>query len=468
MRYSKTLYYQIRIVIDILIISLTFFFVYYFKYLEEKNRILFNYDFLILLTSLFFWYIISQNLDLYNESRTRTIFYEIILTLKAVFFFTLFMATISFIIKSEKIDRGLILYFTILLILLLIIGKLITKYLLMYLRSKGKNLRNIVIIGAGPIGQKFYNLITENPHYGYNFVGFLDDNAHNKIYGKYLGKLDDLEKIFENNNIDDVIIALPNYAEKKIEQIINKCQEYTTRVRIIPDIFKYTPRNYFLDVFIDLPIIYLKKEKLNEFHWNLIKRLFDLIFSFLVIVLLLSWLIPIVSILIKLDSKGPVFFVQERWGKSNKKFKILKFRTMIATSNDVDENGNYLQAKKNDPRITRIGKFLRKLNIDELPQFINVFLGDMSIVGPRPHPIPLNLESKKIIPKYMQRTLVKPGITGWAQVNGYRGETKDDQQKMTKRVEYDLWYIENWSFWLDLQIIFMTIWRMFKGDPHAY
>jgi len=170
---------------------------------------------------------------------------------------------------------------------------------------------------------------------------------------------------------------------------------------------------------------------------------------------------------IKLSSKGPVFFKQVRWGRDNIKFTAYKFRSMVTESKDVGRNGKYQQATKDDPRITSVGKFLRKTNLDELPQFINVLKGEMSIVGPRPHPEPLNLESKDHVKLYMLRHLVKPGITGWAQVNGLRGETKEIDL-MQKRVEHDVWYIENWSFSTDIYIIFLTVWNMVKGDPNAY
>jgi putative colanic acid biosynthesis UDP-glucose lipid carrier transferase len=176
---------------------------------------------------------------------------------------------------------------------------------------------------------------------------------------------------------------------------------------------------------------------------------------------------PIISLLIKLGSKGSVFFKQERWGLNNKPIICYKFRTMVADNRDVDENGNYLQACKDDHRVTRIGKFLRKTSLDELPQFFNVLFGSMSVSGPRPHPVPLNLESKDSIENYLMRHWVKPGITGWAQTQGFRGETRNPY-RMQKRVTADLWYIENWTFWLDLQIILQTLVNIVKGEENAY
>lgn len=179
------------------------------------------------------------------------------------------------------------------------------------------------------------------------------------------------------------------------------------------------------------------------------------------------WLWPIIAILIKLSSPGPVFFKQERWGRNNKKFFAYKFRSMKPDCSDIDHNGKYLQAKKDDERITKIGKFLRSTSLDELPQFINVLKGEMSIVGPRPHPTPLNMESRNTVKLYMLRHLVTPGITGWAQIKGFRGETRNLSQ-MQERINHDVWYIENWTIWLDIQIMLLTLWLLIKGDKNAY
>ncbi len=242
---------------------------------------------------------------------------------------------------------------------------------------------------------------------------------------------------------------------------------HTTRVKIIPDYFKFISNKYDISMFGQFPLIAVRDDRLNELHWRILKRSFDLVFSFLLFVLVFSWLWPLLSILIKTTSPGPVFFRQERWGRNNRKFITYKFRSMRADSTDLDANGKFRQVTKNDPRVTRIGKFLRRTNLDELPQFWNVLKGDMSIVGPRPHPTPLNLESKNKVRLYMFRHLVKPGITGWAQVNGFRGET-GDISLMQQRIDYDVWYIENWSFMFDMQIVGDTIWKMIKGDPKAY
>jgi putative colanic acid biosynthesis UDP-glucose lipid carrier transferase len=211
----------------------------------------------------------------------------------------------------------------------------------------------------------------------------------------------------------------------------------------------------------------LRAFPLGKSHWRFLKRSFDLIFTLLLFIFLFSWFWPLLAILIKITSPGPVFFKQERWGIKNRPIVCYKFRSMVKESRDVDENGRYMQAKRNDWRVTPLGRLLRRSNLDELAQFINVLKGEMSVVGPRPHPTAMNLEIKDSIPNYQLRHLVKPGISGWAQVNGFRGEATDPDL-LCKRVEFDIWYIENWLIFLDIKILWLSVWLMLKGDPRAY
>jgi putative colanic acid biosynthesis UDP-glucose lipid carrier transferase len=217
-----------------------------------------------------------------------------------------------------------------------------------------------------------------------------------------------------------------------------------------------------IDYLKEIPVISLRKEPLEDLGNRIKKRIFDIVVSAMVIVFVLSWLIPLVSLLIWLESRGPVFFAQPRTGKNNKSFLCLKFRSM-KTNNAAQAK----QATKNDDRITKVGKFLRRTSLDEFPQFINVFRGEMSLVGPRPHMLQHTDQYSRIIGQYMVRQFLKPGITGWAQVNGFRGETKAVEQ-MEKRVEHDLWYLENWNLFLDMKIIFMTAFNTIKGDKNAF
>jgi putative colanic acid biosynthesis UDP-glucose lipid carrier transferase len=206
----------------------------------------------------------------------------------------------------------------------------------------------------------------------------------------------------------------------------------------------------------------LRPEPLEDITNSIKKRLFDMVFSLCVIVLLLSWLVPILAILIKLNSKGPVFFVQWRSGKDNKKFRCYKFRTL-----SINADAHTRQVTKDDSRITPLGRLLRKTNLDELPQFFNVLMGHMSVVGPRPHMLLHTEEFSKIMEEYMVRHFVKPGVTGWAQVQGFRGEIREREQ-LRKRIEHDIWYMENWSLWQDVKITWLTIVKTLKGDSNAY
>jgi putative colanic acid biosynthesis UDP-glucose lipid carrier transferase len=206
---------------------------------------------------------------------------------------------------------------------------------------------------------------------------------------------------------------------------------------------------------------------LDRLENKILKRSFDVVFSCLFFLTIGIWMFPLIALFIKLSSKGPVFFKQERWGLNNKLLICYKFRTMDQNSKDLDEDGKYQQAQKGDPRITSIGRILRKTNLDELPQFWNVLIGNMSVVGPRPHPTPLNMESMHTVDNYMLRHIILPGISGWAQVNGCRGETKTSEE-MQERVDFDLSYIHRWTFWLDCQIILQTIINLIRGDQNAY
>jgi putative colanic acid biosynthesis UDP-glucose lipid carrier transferase len=328
-------------------------------------------------------------------------------------------------------------------------------------------LRKVLIVGTGPTGLNFYQDYVESRNYGYKLTGFVDDERKQSLNGHYLGKTSEIEDVITKHELDDIIVTLPMTSQSQIGNIISIGEKHGKRIRIIPDYHSFGVVNMHVDKLGALSMITHRASPLDFADNKIYKRIFDIAFSFCVIVLIFPWLFPIIGLIIKLTSKGPIFFKQERWGINNRTITCYKFRSMVSYCKDVDENGKYLQASKNDKRITPIGRFLRKSNLDELPQFINVLLGSMSIVGPRPHPIPLNLESKDTVERYMMRHWIKPGITGWAQVNGYRGETKNPNL-MKLRVQYDLWYMENWTFWLDLQIIMQTLVNIVKGEKNAY
>ncbi|MBL7996061.1 undecaprenyl-phosphate glucose phosphotransferase [bacterium] len=437
-------------------------------YFAKSNSItLSNRDNFLVFSLVLIWFFSARMTDLYDEFRSRNFGFEFIGIVKNTMVQIIASMLILFLMKTHPLSRSFVFLYGGILLVLLTTERFLFRKLLYLIRKRGRNIRRILIIGVGEVGQSFYESILMNPHFGYKLVGFLDDACSTPVNGSYLGKIDQLETILTTNVVDEVIIALPADAGEKIEKIIQICSNHTTRVKIIPDYFRFVSGKFEIVMFDRFPVISVRKDKLDELHWYIIKRAFDAGFAIAMIIFILSWLVPLIALIIKLTSRGPVFFKQERWGRNNKKIICYKFRSMIPESQDFDEAGRFMQASKDDPRVTKFGRFMRKTNLDELPQFWNVLRGQMSVVGPRPHATPHNLESKDIIQNYMLRHLVKPGITGWAQVNGFRGEAKD-LKLMQERVNHDIWYIENWSFWLDIEIIFLTIWLMLKWDTKGY
>jgi putative colanic acid biosynthesis UDP-glucose lipid carrier transferase len=245
-------------------------------------------------------------------------------------------------------------------------------------------------------------------------------------------------------------------------KLMKKADHELIRFRLVPDFSKLVNKPIHLDYLRELTIFSIRKEPLENVVNQFVKRTFDVVVSALVAVFILTWLVPLIGLLIKLESPGPIFFVQIRSGLNNRPFRCFKFRSM-----GVNRESNSVQATKGDKRVTRIGRVLRKTSLDEFPQFLNVFLGQMSIVGPRPHMLKHTKDYSNLDEEYMIRQFLKPGITGWAQVNGYRGEITE-LFHIKKRVEYDIWYLENWSLLLDIKIMFLTVYNVFKGEENAY
>ena len=347
----------------------------------------------------------------------------------------------------------------------------LTKYILRkYLHAvlyQGKRFDNILILGNTPLAVEFYETINKYYYYGYKCVGFLD-NSTTKLNGcSYKGKTDNLMMALKEQPIDEVIIALPQSESRQINKCIAVCDYLSVKTRIIPDMQQFTSSTARVNNIGSLPVINIRPLPLDKIENRLLKRTFDILFTVAFFITIGFWLMPLIAIVIKLTSRGPIIFKQERWGINNKRITCYKFRTMVKDSQDINQNGHYQQASKDDPRITRFGNYFRRSSLDELPQFWNVLLGNMSVVGPRPHPTPLNQESMRTIENYMLRHVIKPGITGWAQVNGCRGATKV-KGSMQKRVNFDLYYIHQWTFWLDNQIILQTIINYIRGDQNAY
>ncbi|OON66048.1 undecaprenyl-phosphate glucose phosphotransferase [Hymenobacter sp. CRA2] len=332
-----------------------------------------------------------------------------------------------------------------------------------YVEYLARPMSRYIIVGIGESGQSLYRFLASHDPLGNEFAGFFaDEPVPGGLRHLVRGKLDDLQEYCRRHQVDEIYFSLPLDRRELIEDLSHFADQHFLSFRIVPD-FSGTVRKdvnvYFYD---HLPILTIRHEPLGIRTNLLLKRLFDIAFSLTVICTMFPFIMPVLALLIKLDSPGPVFFKQMRPGKRNQLFPCYKLRTMR-----TDHGRTELQATKNDVRITRIGAYLRKYNLDELPQFFNVLLGHMSVVGPRPNMISQLEEYSKHISQYHLRHAVTPGITGYAQVNGYRGETRE-AGTMEKRVEYDLKYMENWSFGLDMKIIGQTVWNMVRGEKNAY
>jgi len=334
------------------------------------------------------------------------------------------------------------------------LGKLVFYYFLYsylrFRRAKGFFVHRVFIVGLNDMSIFLRHLLNNNPMLGYEFIGYISDK--NEEDRDVLGHFDDLVELVSQHQIDFLFVTHSAYNDvKKSKELLSICNKIGVRLRFVPENQYWFKNSMNMESVGSIAIFNPQEIPLDDLRSRFFKRIFDIVFSSLVILFIISWLFPVLSVLIKLSSKGPVFFHQKRTGINNKTFTCLKFRSM-RMNNAADDK----QATIGDSRITPIGRFLRKSNLDEFPQFFNVLIGQMSIVGPRPHMLKHTEQYSELIEYYRVRHYVKPGITGWAQVNGYRGET-DELWKMEKRVEYDMYYLENWTFSWDLRIILMTL-----------
>lgn len=325
--------------------------------------------------------------------------------------------------------------------------------------------KNIIVIGAGYTGERFYETVSANPNYGYRVLGFLDDNGvESGVRSMILGTLRDLDRVASRATVDEVVIALPHADEETIARLVTECENRCIRVALLPgeELEGGLLASRTIERVGDLSLVRMREAPLDRWANRALKRAFDMVFSIAVLAIVFPIVFLASALLIKLTSRGPIFFQQERTGEDGHTFICYKFRTM-----HEDRSAHLIQATKDDPRLTSIGRFLRRTSMDELPQFWNVLKGEMSVVGPRPHPLKLTEDYRKIIAQYMVRHFVKPGLTGWAQVNGFRGATRQPEA-MQHRIEHDLFYIENWSFLFDLTIVGRTIISVLRGDQNAY
>jgi len=373
--------------------------------------------------------------------------------------------TCLFLLGLEKdvFPHKFIVYYYLILYVVFVLWRIIARQALKAYRKRGKNYKRVIIVGAGKNGLELYSEMKKELSYGYMIDGFFDDNRQlKKTVPNYLGMTHEVEEYALANEVDEIYCTLPNSQDDKIVRLLNFAEKQMIRFYIVPEFSRYVKKSLVLDSIESVPVVAIRPEPLLSPFNRMVKRGFDIVFSLLMVLTVVPVFTVIIGILIKISSRGPIFFKQKRTGIYGKEFYCYKFRSMRP-----NKSADLKQAEQDDPRVTGIGNFLRRTNIDELPQFFNVLKGDMSVVGPRPHMLKHTELYSSIIDKYMVRHLIRPGITGWAQVNGYRGETRTVEQ-MENRVRYDVWYLENWTFLLDLKIIFVTVFNMFKGEKNAY
>jgi len=404
-----------------------------------------------------FWFLISIGFKSHVVGRDIKKWNLIKSSLKKLFFFSGLMSILNILFYKMEFYLLTIIIAATLFYFLMILYRLTVDSVLENYRATGGNILKCLVVGHNSHGIKLYNEILEYPELGYRCDGVYSYSKKTKLQENipHLGYFTDLtnEEIKEY----DRIFFSQKLKIKSQEKIIKIADGLNIKVSSIPDLAFHDVKNFFISKISTVPYISINKLPLDNNFNILIKRSFDIVFSFLVITLILSWLIPLLGLFIKLSSKGPIFFIQKREGYRGITFDCIKFRSMI-----VNSNSDTLMANDNDMRLTKFGKFLRLSTLDEMPQFINVLFGDMSIVGPRPHPLKLNAEYSNKILKFNKRHRYKPGITGLSQISGYSGfiSSFDD---MNRRVKTDVFYFKNWSFFLDLKIIFKTFLIMTKG-----
>lgn len=343
-------------------------------------------------------------------------------------------------------------------------GRFMAREILKHLRSKGKNTRAVVFLGAGHNLAYLYQIMMGELSTGYRVLGYFADadSKHLPDGITRLGNVKDVFEWLEHNRVDQIYCNLPSSRSVEIVNVINFCERHFVRFFSVPNVRNYVHRHMAVKMMDDMPVLTIRQEPLSKLSNRVLKRSFDILVSGLFIVTCFWWICGIVAIITKITMPGPLFFRQKRNGLLGEEFTCLKFRSM-----KVNADADKLQATKDDPRKTKWGNIMRKTSIDELPQFLNVLMGSMSVVGPRPHMVKHTEEYSALIDKYMVRHWVKPGITGWAQVRGARGETQELWQ-MEDRIKKDVWYVENWTIWLDVRIMYLTVRNALLGDKQAY
>jgi putative colanic acid biosynthesis UDP-glucose lipid carrier transferase len=404
----------------------------------------------------------AESLGLYRSWRASTAARMLVITSSAWLIATVTILVLGFFAKvSVDVSRVVIGSWFLASLAGLTFWRLVFRQVLRVMRAKGYNTRTAVVVGLNGSAVKMRDQINDKPELGLRFAGFFDDRETKRLREDHpdevlMGTICEMIERTKKGEFDLIFIALPLKAQKRIAEILERCGDTTASVHLIPDFFTYNLLHARMGSVGEVQTLSVYETPIVGFN-DLLKRAFDLVFSSLVLVAIALPMLCIAAA-VKFTSSGPVIFKQVRYGLDGKRIFVWKFRSMSA----MDNGDKVVQATKGDVRITKVGAFIRKTSLDELPQFINVLQGRMSVVGPRPHAVAHNEEYRKLIPYYMLRHKVKPGITGWAQINGFRGET-DTLDKMEGRIDCDLQYIRNWSLLLDIKIVLLTVFKGFIG-----
>jgi putative colanic acid biosysnthesis UDP-glucose lipid carrier transferase len=448
-RYSKYIR-PISVTLDLLVITILSLF-----FFRELNLNMVYY----LLYQTFAWFFIAFIVRFYDVYRFTTPV-EIISKLirQAALFLLVVIAFFPFAKTAIFSGKAIATFMSCSFLIIILFKYFLFYYLKRYRIITQNNFRSAIIIGYTPEAIRLKEVFESRKDYGYRFEGYFSDKKQN---AEIKGKVEELKEFVLEKNIDEIYCSLNEISNEKLKELVEFADDNKKQIKFIPDSKEIFSKNLKVDYYELFPVLSLQKTQLHNPTIKGVKRGFDILFSLLVIIFILSWMMPLIAILIKLESKGPIFFKQGRPGLDENEFYCYKFRSMHVNGTTEKE------ASRNDPRVTKMGRFMRKTSLDELPQFFNVLIGDMSVVGPRPHLWSQNKSYASKIKKYMVRHYVKPGITGLAQVKGYRGEIETDDD-MINRVKFDVFYIENWSIVMDIKIIIQTVINIFKGEEKAY
>lgn len=459
---------RLQVLIDACVIAVSYWLAWFLKFemkisfFSEAVRSLTFQQYMMLLILIIPGYLILYSaFSLYTPKRVQGRRLELANIVKANTMGLLLLIVALYIAKEIDFSREMFFSFFFINIAAEEITRIIIRYVLRDIRKRGLNQKHILLVGYSRAAEEYIDRILQNPQWGYTVRGILDDKVTaGTVYKgiKVLGKIDNLMIILPQNRLDEIAITLGLDEYYRLEHIVSECEKSGVHTKFIPDYNNIIPTKPYTEDLLGLPVVNIRYVPLTNTFNSVIKRLIDIVGSLAAIVLF-SPVMLIVSSLIKLTAPGPLIYKQTRVGLHNKPFEMYKFRSMEVQKEESEKKA---WTVKNDPRVTGVGKFIRRTSIDELPQFFNILKGDMSMVGPRPER-PFFVEKfREEIPRYMVKHQVRPGLTGWAQVNGYRGNTS-----IRKRIEYDLYYIENWTVGLDIKILFLTV---FKGfiNKNAY